>query len=91
MFVVVSYDVPETKRRTQIMKLLKNFGRHAQFSVFECDLTPAQLDDLRRRLRAVIHPPMDNVRLYFLAEDDVNRIETLAGRGVARDPVMYMV
>ena len=91
MFVVVSYDVPETKRRTQIMKLLKNFGRHAQFSVFECDLTPAQLDDLRRRLRAVIHPPTDNVRLYFLAEDDVNRIETLAGRGVARDPVMYMV
>ena len=91
MFVIVSYDIPETKRRTRVMKLMKNYGRHVQFSVFECDLTSTQLEELRRRLKALLHPPMDNVRLYFLAENDVARIESLAGRGVARDPMVYMV
>jgi CRISPR-associated protein Cas2 len=90
MFVVVSYDIPEDRRRTRVMKLLKNYGRHVQFSVFECDLTPIQLATLRDRLRGLLHPPMDNVRLYFLSEDDVARIESLAGRGLVRDPVMYM-
>lgn len=91
MFVVVSYDIPETRRRTKVMKLMKNYGRHAQFSVFECDLTAAQVDELKKRLRALIHPPMDNVRLYYLSEDNVSRVESLAGRGVARDPAMYMI
>ena len=91
MFVVVSYDIGDTKRRTKVMKLLKNYGKHVQFSVFECDLTATQLQELRQRLRALLHAPMDNVRMYFLAEDDVRRIGALAGRGVARDPLMYMV
>jgi len=90
MFVVVSYDVPQTRRRTKIMKLLKNYGRHVQYSVFECDLTSAQLDNLRKQLLKLLHPPTDNVRLYHLSEDDVHRIESLAGRGVARDPILYM-
>ena len=90
MFVIVSYDIPETKRRTKVMKLLKNYGRHVQYSVFECDLTPALLASLRKLLLKLIHPPTDNVRLYYLLEEDVRRIESLAGRGVARDPILYM-
>ncbi len=29
MFVVVSYDISEDKRRTKVMKLLRNFGSSA--------------------------------------------------------------
>ncbi len=90
MFILVSYDIPKTKRRTQVMKLLKNYGRHVQYSVFECDLTAAQLKELKVRLSALVHLPTDNVRLYFLCESDAHRIEALAGRGVARDPILYL-
>ena len=90
MLVVVCYDIPKDQRRTQVMQCLKNFGRHVQYSVFECDLTPAQLELLRRRLRSLLPPPVDSVRLYFLSEDDARRTEVLCGRGVARDPILYL-
>ena len=38
MFYVVAYDMPDTKRRTKLFKAMKGFGRHTQFSVFECEL-----------------------------------------------------
>jgi CRISPR-associated protein Cas2 len=90
MIVVVSYDIPNDRRRTQVMKLLKNFGRHVQYSVFECDLTAAQLQQLRQRLRPLLHQPTDNARLYFLSEDDARRTEVLSGRGLVRDPIVIM-
>lgn len=34
-FIVVSYDVVDDRRRTKVMKTLKNFGAHVQYSVFE--------------------------------------------------------
>ena len=46
MFVIVSYDIPNDKRRTQVMKTLKDYGAHVQYSVFECELKP----ELYRRL-----------------------------------------
>jgi CRISPR-associated protein Cas2 len=90
MLIVASYDIPNTRRRTQVMKCLKDFGRHVQFSVFECDLTPPQLEQLRQRLRPLLHPPMDNVRLYFLSEDDARKTEVLSGKGVVRDRMIYL-
>ena len=38
MFIVISYDIPDNKRRTKVMKTLKNFGAHVQYSVVECEL-----------------------------------------------------
>ena len=35
---LISYDISENKRRNKIFKELKNYGRHVQFSVFECEL-----------------------------------------------------
>ena len=40
---VVSYDIPDNKRRTKVMKLLEGYGRRAQFSVFECHVAPEEM------------------------------------------------
>jgi hypothetical protein len=32
---VFSYDTPDNRRRTQVIKALKDFGAHMQYSVFE--------------------------------------------------------
>ena len=71
MFVLVSYDIPNDKRRTRVMKALKDFGTRVQYSVFECDLTAEQLLRLRQRLRGLVNPKEDDVRLYFLCESCV--------------------
>lgn len=77
-FVVVSYDIPEDRRRTKVMKTLKNYGAHVQYSVFECQLEENELRALRRKLVKLVRQG-DSIRLYFIGRDDVQRIEVLGG------------
>ena len=69
LFVVVSYDIPDDRRRTRVMKMLKDYGAHVQYSVFECDLKPKDLKRMRERLERLIDKRQDNVRFYRLCED----------------------
>lgn len=82
MFVIVSYDIPDDKRRTRVMKMLRGYGAHVQESVFECDLEPATFRQMRKRLKEMINQEKDNVRLYHLCQSDVERVE---GIGVGRE------
>jgi hypothetical protein len=51
MFVVVSYDVADGRRRLRIANTLLNFGcARPSFSAFECRLDPPDLAGLRERL-----------------------------------------
>jgi CRISPR-associated protein Cas2 len=91
MFVVVSYDIPEDRRRTKVMKLLRNFGAHVQYSVFECELKDAAYQQLRERLAKLVSPQVDSVRFYFLDEDQVKRIEVVGKKPVERPKEFYVV
>ena len=82
MHVVVTYDVPEDKRRTKIHKALKSYGQWMQFSVFECVLTKAEYARLRNRLNALIEPTEDSVRFYFLCECCQGKVERIGGEQV---------
>lgn len=78
-WVVVSYDIPDDKRRTKVMKTLEGYGRRAQYSVFECELRPADLDRLKARLRDLIDEAQDDVRFYPLCENCLRKT-TLLGK-----------
>ncbi len=66
MFVIISYDIKEDKRRTKIHKILKSYGEWVQYSIFECDLTQTQYAKLRDRLSKIIDRDTDNIRFYFM-------------------------
>jgi len=69
VLVVVSYDVPEDRRRVRIAQALQDFGgERVQLSVFECYLTPRNWTRLQERLGKIIHPEEDSVRLYRLCD-----------------------
>ena len=84
MFVVVSYDIPDDKRRTRVMKTLKDFGTHVQYSVFDCDIKEPVYRRMRERLKRFIVEKDDSVRFYFLDEDAVKKIEVIGAPGVRR-------
>ncbi len=67
-FVVVSYDIPDDRRRGKVCRLLKDFGERVQYSVFECRLRPRELARLQERLRPLLVPKEDDVRFYRLCE-----------------------
>ena len=73
MFIVVSYDIPEDRRRAKVLKTLKNFGLHVQYSVFECHLNAAEYKRLRQTLKPLLDQRRDNMRFYVLCEEDVKK------------------
>jgi len=76
-FVVVAYDIVKNKTRTRVMKYLKGMGAHVQKSVFECLLTRAQIDEVKRRLTMEIDLEKDMVRIYILQRKSDARVELL--------------
>ncbi len=85
MLVVICYDVstakPEGQRRLRrVAKACKNYGQRVQFSVFECEINPAQWTDLRQRLIDIIEPEMDSLRFYFLGSKWRRRIEEIGAK-----------
>ena len=51
LLYVVTYDIPNDKRRKKVSDLLEGYGRRVQYSVFECLLTSAKYAELKHRLR----------------------------------------
>ena len=79
MIVIVSYDIPDDRRRTRVWKLLKNFGQWMQFSLFECDVTAKDMVELRHRLMQIIKPEDDSIRIYPLCEACLKNVERIGG------------
>ncbi len=79
IFVVISYDIKDDKRRTQVFKTLKNYGQRVQFSVFECHVEETDYLKLRRKLERLIEKEKDSIRFYFLCVKDVKKVERIGG------------
>jgi CRISPR-associated protein Cas2 len=91
MFYVVSYDIPESKRRNQVRAVLKNYGTRVQYSVFECHLERDQLSELRARLAAVIVEEEDCVRYYRLCQDCLDQTIVVGRRPLTSEPDYWIV
>jgi len=67
---LITYDVSDDKRRTRLFNLLEGEGDHAQYSVFFCDLTRAELATLRARTTGIIHQREDQILILDLGPAD---------------------
>ena len=76
-WVVVTYDIPDDRRRTKVMKALAGYGRWVQYSVFECELRPADVERMKGRLRQLIDKKQDDVRIYPLCENCLDKATVL--------------
>jgi CRISPR-associated protein Cas2 len=78
---LVCYDVANDKRLKRTFKTCRNFGDHLQFSVFECDLSPAEKIELETELSQVIKQEEDQVLFISLgpAEGRGDRVITALG------------
>ncbi|MDE0323240.1 MAG: CRISPR-associated endonuclease Cas2 [Candidatus Poribacteria bacterium] len=91
MFYVISYDIPDDKRRNQLAKVLKGFGTRVQYSVFEAHLSRTQYAELKRAVTHVINLSEDSVRYYVLCGACTGRIEIPAVGDVTSDPETIVV
>jgi CRISPR-associated protein Cas2 len=75
MFLVISYDITDDRRRDRVHQELKNYGTWVQYSVFECELTWEQTRVVQSRIGELINPRTDSVRYYYLCQSCIVKCE----------------
>ena len=80
MLYLISYDVSDDDRRRRIFEALKDFGRHVQYSVFECNVDEKGLRELMDRVEWQIDAATDSCRFYRLCEACAKEVRII-GRG----------
>lgn len=65
--ILITYDIASDKRRTKVCDILKDYGIHVQYSVFECELSNKHFEVLIKRIKKVIKASEDSVRIYYLS------------------------
>jgi CRISPR-associated protein Cas2 len=91
MLYIISYDIPNDKRRLRIANLLLNYGMRVQYSVFECRLSEALLAKLRARLEKLLQPDEDNIRVYRLCNACEREIIALGNAEAVVEKDVYIV
>lgn len=82
MYVIITYDVETksksgNKRLRDVAKICKNYGQRVQNSVFELQIYPADLVEIKNKLEGVIDKQRDSIRIYNLGKNWERRVETL--------------
>ena len=80
MLMLITYDVATTspagrRRLRRVARACQDFGQRVQYSVFECQLDPAQWTMLRARLIDEIDEKEDSLRFYRLGSNWSSRVE----------------
>lgn len=85
MLVLVTYDVKTEdsagrRRLRRVARACLDFGQRVQYSVFECEVDPAQWMALRERLIGEIDTDFDSLRFYRLGAEGRKRIEHVGAK-----------
>ncbi len=85
MLVLVTYDVKTEdiagrRRLRRVARACLDFGQRVQYSVFECEVDPAQWTALRARLIGEIDTNRDSLRFYRLGAEGRKRIEHVGAK-----------
>ena len=82
MNILITYDVNTmdkagARRLRKVAKACINYGQRVQNSVFECNISEAQLCILKNVLKEIIDNTTDSIRIYTLNNNESRRVEVL--------------
>lgn len=70
---VICYDIIDDRRRNRIFKLLKDYGRRVQYSVFEVECDEKNWLQLQFRLESLLNEE-DSLSVYTLCQSCTQRV-----------------
>lgn len=89
-FLVVAYDIVSNRRRSRLVKVLKDYGLRVNYSVFECEITAQREKELRKRVSAIVDPKDDRVLFYKLCAACQKRRDYIGQRPPKIGPVIII-
>jgi CRISPR-associated protein Cas2 len=90
MFYVVSYDIPDDRKREKVAKILLDFGTRVQYSVFECIVDPDSLEHMLTRLKKIVTDE-DSVRTYAMCAKCERDVTVLGTGKVTKEENVYIL
>ena len=85
MDILIAYDIANTDGRAganrlkRVAGVCEKYGQRLQFSVFQCRLSPARMENLVGELEDAIDPKLDRVSI-FRFKGDLDKAATHLGR-----------
>jgi CRISPR-associated protein Cas2 len=85
MMVLITYEVSTEseggkRRLRRVARACKDYGQRVQFSVFECEVDPAQWVKLRARLLREVDIKTDSLRFYQLGANWKPKVEHVGAK-----------
>ena len=80
---IVTFDISDPKRLRKVFRLMLGYGDHLQLSVFQCELNPREIVELRHALGEVIHHGEDQVLFANLGPVEGRGSESIVSLGRA--------
>jgi CRISPR-associated protein Cas2 len=91
MIYLVSYDIPDDKRRTRLAKAIKDFGDRVQYSVFECILDDMLFEQMADRITSIIDVNEDSVRIYRMCGSCEKQIQIIGQGDISTIQDVYII
>ncbi len=91
MLYLVTYDVPDDRRRAGLAKALLDFGNRVQYSVFECLLDQRIYAEMLEVIDRHIDEDKDSVRIYPLCASCREQVVLLGGMPLSKDPEVIII
>ncbi len=80
---LICYDICDEKRLRKVFQIMRGFGDHLQYSVFECQLTPMDLARCKEALSKFVHRDEDQVLFVNLGPSDGRGERVITSMGKA--------
>lgn len=87
MYYLIVYDI-EQKRVNRVHKFLKKYMHWIQNSVFEGELTPATLAEVKQGLKNIIDKNVDSILIFKLGTEKYSGKEVI---GFEKAPIDYFL
>jgi CRISPR-associated protein Cas2 len=91
MLYLVSYDIPDDRRRTKLAKTLKDFGDRVHYSVFECLLDSVHFDKMVAKINDITELADDSVRIYALCANCERNVKIVGTGELTEDKDVYII
>lgn len=69
MYLIAVYDIAAPRRLAKMLKLCREYLHHVQFSVFEGELTNAQLAELKFKASVIMNEEEDSFIIYNIGSE----------------------
>lgn len=83
MYILIVYDI-DVERVNRVNKFLKMYLNWRQNSVFEGEVSKAQLEEIRQGLKEIIEKDVDSIMIYKLPSKKNFELEII---GIEKSPI----